>query len=295
MFKLPSPLQEVSNHDLDFTLFTKRDDAIHPLISGNKYRKLKYNIVDFRSAGGRGIISFGGVYSNHLHALAAMCSHEKIPLVAIVRGEDHSPHPTLDFIKASGATIFFVSREAYRLKENHSSIQDIVHRFPDYTLIPEGGSNKAAIRGVTEIIDECIVQNCIPDYIAVAAGTGATAAGLIQACKKNKLPSRVMVFSALKGVFLRKQIAEYADCSINDFFFTDDFSLGGYARVTKDYIDFLHQFEEKTGIEIDPIYNGKVIWGLHHMNNSRYIKPNQSVLWIHTGGLQGKAGLNSIR
>lgn len=293
MFKLPTPIQEVVFSPFEFSLLSKRDDLIHPLISGNKYRKLKYNFQEFQASSARGIISFGGVFSNHLHALAAACHHQNIPCVAIIRGEDHHPHPTLDFLRSCGVVLHFVSREAYRAKEHHPMIQAIIQQYPAYLLIPEGGSSLFALKGVEELIDELARQHSFPDFIAVAAGTGATAAGILKGLKKWNAQSRLLVFSALKGDFLKNEIASLSGASLEDFYFTDISCLGGYARISAEYIRFLIGFENESGIEVDPVYNGKVLLGLHLLQQQGHLTKDNTVLWIHTGGLQGKAGFEN--
>ena len=293
MFKLPTPIQEVVFPPFEFSLWSKRDDLIHPLISGNKYRKLKYNFQAFHASSARGIISFGGVFSNHLHALAAACNYENIPCVAIIRGEDHQPHPTLDFLRSCGVDLHFVSREAYRSKEHDPIISTIIQQYPDYMLIPEGGSSLFALKGVEELIDEIARQHTFPDFMAVAAGTGATAAGILKGLKKWKAKSRLLVFSALKGDFLKEDIATLSGAATDDFDFTDISSLGGYARITADYMRFLIHFESASGIEVDPVYNGKVLLGLQMLQQQGHLTRDHTVLWIHTGGLQGKAGFEN--
>jgi 1-aminocyclopropane-1-carboxylate deaminase/D-cysteine desulfhydrase-like pyridoxal-dependent ACC family enzyme len=293
MFKLPTPIQEVVYSPFEFSLSSKRDDLIHPLISGNKYRKLKYNFQAFHTSSARGIISFGGVFSNHLHALAAACHHENIPCAAVIRGEDHQPHPTLDFLRSCGVALHFVSREAYRSKEHDPIISNIIQQYPDYMLIPEGGSSLFALEGVEELIDEIAQQHTFPDFLAIAAGTGATAAGILKGLKKWNAKSRLLVFSALKGDFLKEEIATLSGATTDDFYFTDISSLGGYARITPEYLRFLIDFERESGIEVDPVYNGKVLLGLHLLQEQGHLTKDNTVLWIHTGGLQGKAGFEN--
>lgn len=290
MFRLPSPIEEVHNHPFSFQLFVKRDDLIHPQISGNKYRKLKYILQQFPHSGKNGILTFGGVFSNHLHAAAAACYHFNIPCAAIVRGENHQPHPTLDFLRSMGMRLHFVSRTAYREKNQHSEIQAIMEQYPDFQIIPEGGSNTDALTGCKEIVDEWLNQNSNPDYVSLAAGTGATAAGIISALRAHRTVTKALVFSALKGDFMRHQIDQFTGEVLDDYYCTDEAALGGYADTTHDYLRFITQFETATGIEIDPIYNGKVLYGLHLWDQRSFFKRHDKVLWIHTGGLQGKAG-----
>jgi 1-aminocyclopropane-1-carboxylate deaminase len=299
MFNLPSPISEVVYPPFSFRLLVKRDDLIHPLISGNKYRKLKYNLIEAKAHNTKGIISFGGVYSNHLHALAAACYHENLPCTAIIRGENHTPHATLDFLRSRHVALHFVSREAYRSKDLHPDIQAIMQLYPNYMLIPEGGSNHLALKGVEETIHEIMVQNVATDFIAVAVGTGATAAGLLKGIQNIHLPTQLLALSALKGNFLKETIATMAGASEKDFIFSDEYCLGGYAKTTNEYLKFLLDFENVSGIEVDPVYNGKLLWGLYALQKKGVLSQKHTVLWIHTGGLQGKAGfenqLNAIR
>jgi 1-aminocyclopropane-1-carboxylate deaminase len=290
MFKLPSPIEVVNNHPFSFQLWVKRDDLIHPQISGNKYRKLKYNLQQFSQSDNEGILTFGGVYSNHLHATAAACHYFKIPCAAIVRGEDHHPHPTLDFLRSKSMALHFVSREAYRNKNQHPQIQTILAQYPNYQILPEGGSNDLALKGCTEVVSEWVDQDCNPDYVTVAAGTGATSAGLISGLRMHHLSTKALVFSVLKGDFIREQIKQFTGENLDDFYCTDEAALGGYASTTDDYLRFICQFESATGIEVDPVYNGKVLYGLFILDQRCFFKSSDKVLWIHTGGLQGKAG-----
>ncbi|MBK7788342.1 MAG: pyridoxal-phosphate dependent enzyme [Saprospiraceae bacterium] len=290
MFKLPSPIEVVENHPFSFQLLVKRDDLIHPQISGNKYRKLKYNLRQFPDSGKNGILTFGGVFSNHLHATAAACDHFNIPCAAIVRGEDHHPHPTLDYLRSRSMALHFVSREAYRNKDLHPQIQAIRALYPNYQILPEGGSNDLALAGCKEIVSEWMAQDCKPDYVTLAAGTGATSAGIIAGLRMHHLSSRALVFSVLKGDFIRHQINQFTGEILDDYYCTDEAALGGYATTTDEYLHFISGFEANTGIEVDPVYNGKVLYGLSLLEQRSFFKPSDKVLWIHTGGLQGKAG-----
>lgn len=282
---LPSPVDQVPWGG-EVNWLVKRDDLIHPLVSGNKYRKLKYILHDFHRGNHRGLISFGGAFSNHIHALAALCGMNRIPSVGIIRGEDDQANPTLAFARNQGMVLHFVSRDAYRLKLESERMEAILDRYSDYYLVPEGGDHPLAERGVGEIVHELESLGLKPDYLAVSAGTGSTATGLIKTLINKGWPTRVLVLSSLKAPGLRDKIASGSGIDRNDFDYLD-YSLGGYARTNPSYLDFLRQFFQKTGIPVDPVYNGKVVFGLDDMQKRGFFKAGASVLWLHTGGLQG--------
>jgi 1-aminocyclopropane-1-carboxylate deaminase len=283
--RLPSPVDQVSwGGKLNWLV--KRDDLIHPLVSGNKYRKLKYILHDFHRGNYRGLISFGGAFSNHIHALAALCGMNGIPSVGIIRGEDDEANPTLSYARSQGMVLHFVSREAYRLKMESERIATILHRYSEYYPVPEGGDHPLAERGVAEIVHELELQGIQPDHLALSAGTGSTATGLIKSLLNKGWPTRVLVLSSLNAPGLRDKIASGSGIDRNDFDYLD-YSLGGYARTNPAYLEFLRQFFQKTGIPVDPVYNGKVIFGLDDLQKKGFFKAGASVLWLHTGGLQG--------
>lgn len=291
---LPSPVEKIS-WSKDINWLVKRDDLIHPLVSGNKYRKLKYILNDFNQGNYKGFISFGGAFSNHIHALAALCGLHKIPSVGIIRGEEDTANPSLAYARRQGMDLHFVSREAYRFKSGDEQITSILHRFNDYYLVPEGGDHPLAERGVAEIIHELEIQGLMPDYLALSAGTGSTAAGLIRAIVDKGWSTRVLVLSSLKAAGLGDKIATRSGIGRNEFDFMDQYSLGGYARTSPAYLDFMRQFYQKTGIPIDPVYNGKVAFGLNDLLKKGFFKEGSSILWLHTGGLQGLVAFNYMQ
>ena len=283
--KLPSSIQKVIGIDFGFELYVKREDLIHPEISGNKYRKLKYNLIHFKENNYRGILSFGGTYSNHIHALAALGKIENIPTVGIIRGEYDDNNPTLKFAKECGMELHFVSREDYRMKEQGESIKKIISQYHNYFIIPEGGSNDYALLGVEAIIEELENEPIHFDYIAVSAGTAYTASGILKGIIKCGLSSKLIIFSALKGDFLKEVINVKAKS--NDFIFTDEYCFGGYAKTTTQLMNFINDFEKTSDIPLDYVYNGKLVYGLKDLGEKKFFNPSDKVLWIHTGGLQG--------
>lgn len=287
LVNLPSAIERVENHPFQFELYVKREDRIHEEVSGNKYRKLKYNILHVIENGYKGVISFGGPYSNHIHALAAICNLYGLKSIGIIRGEEVE-NKTLSFARDKGMNLFFISREEYRIKEEAVYFSELKKQFPDYYFIPEGGSNNLALSGVKEMVDEIQNERIQFDYIAVAAGTGYTAAGILSALREKRIKTSLIVFSALKGDFLRNTIASVANVEKTEFYFSEESCLGGYAKVNDEYLNWLKELEEQTGILIDHVYNGKVLLGLKIMNERNSLKKGDKVLWIHTGGLQGR-------
>jgi len=293
-FNLPSPVETI-NLDSPVNWYVKRDDLIHPSVSGNKYRKLKYLLRDVLAKNAKGIITFGGSFSNHIYAVAAYCALENIPAIGIIRGEWDGDNPTLKFAAHQGMKLVFVSRSDYRKKLLANAILEIVQTYPDYYVIPEGGDLPLAKPGVSEIIAELGNQELIPDYLALAAGTGSTAAALIQAIKRVGWSTKVMVIGVVRDKSLPLKISNQAGVPPDDFIFFDQYSLGGYAKTNKAYLSFCNSFFTQTTIPVDPVYNGKVAYALNELIKQGYFKNNTRLVWLHTGGLQGNEGFNYLR
>ncbi|MDZ4707258.1 MAG: pyridoxal-phosphate dependent enzyme [Saprospiraceae bacterium] len=294
LFRLPSPVERI-NLDLPVEWYVKRDDLIHPEISGNKYRKLKFIIRDVVNRNARGIITFGGCFSNHIHAVAAFSALEKIPSVGIIRGEKDINNPTLRFASNQGMKLYFIPRSDYRLKLDALSVQQILMDLQEYYIVPEGGDHPLAFPGVAEIIKELSTQQNAPDYLALAAGTGSTAAALISEIKRIGWSTKVVVITAVHDQSLALKIANQAGVTTSDFIFFDQYCLGGYAKSTKEYLSFIQSFYSQTSIPLDPVYNGKVVFGLFDLIKKGYFKSGSRLVWLHTGGLQGIEGFNYKR
>jgi len=244
---VPSPVEEVTLPwlaEYGVRLLVKREDQIHPLVSGNKWRKLKGNIRALAQYNKEGIITYGGAFSNHLHATAAAAHLAGIPSVGIVRGEYDPENPTLAFCKQQGMKLHFVSRADYRAKEESSTIKEILQQYPTLLPVPEGGSSELALLGLAELAREIDLLSDI-DQITVSAGTGMTAAGII---RYQDVP--VSVYSALKADYLRDHIASIAGSTA--YRYISDYHFGGYARTRPELIDFINDFTEETGIPLDP-------------------------------------------
>ncbi|MEC7262366.1 MAG: pyridoxal-phosphate dependent enzyme [Bacteroidota bacterium] len=272
------------------TLYIKREDAIHPLISGNKYRKLKYNLEEAKKQGHSTLLTFGGAFSNHIAAVACAGKEHSFKTIGVIRGEelqDQWQHnPTLALAHEQGMRFHFVSREDYRQKEGEPFLQSLKKVFGNFHLLPEGGTNDLAVKGCTEILTE---TDTTFDVICSAVGTGGTMAGLINAAESHQ---KVLGFPALKGDFLNEAINHFAR---NDRWqLVTDYHFGGYAKVTGELIHFINDFKSQTGIPLDPIYTGKMLFGIFDLVNQEVFPRNTQILAIHTGGLQGIQGINLV-
>lgn len=284
---LPSPIQQLKDplfEQANISVFLKRDDLIHPEISGNKWRKLKYNIAEAIRTGAHTLVSFGGAYSNHLFALASFGKLAGLKTIGIVRGDELNPSssPTLRHCADQGMELHFISRENYRQKEQGAYFSDFL-RDPGNFVIPEGGTNEFALPGVGEIVDECRDQGIHADFFAVPAGTGGTAAGLLARGQ------RVIAFPVLKGAgFLRDDIARWENTSEGILDLQMDYHFGGYGKYTTPLLEFIERFENTHGIAIEQVYTGKMLFGLFDLIKRGYFAKETTVVALHTGGLQGK-------
>lgn len=280
--QVPSPVEYLDQFNKGIEVFVKREDLIHPGYGGNKWRKLKYNLEHYLSNSYSQLISFGGAFSNHIHALALLCKDYNIPVTAIVRGEVDDPdNPTLHDAREAGMRLIPVSRSAYRMKENSEEIQEILDTFENPFIVPEGGSNAIAKKGVTEILGELDDHY---DYIFLSAGTGMTATGIIEAAHSD---TQVYVVNALRNPELETTIKSNLDIEKSNWTVLSDHHFGGFAKVPKDLIEWNRGFFDKYKMPLDPVYNAKAMYALLDSIKSGLLKRNSRVLYLHTGGLQG--------
>ena len=271
-------------------LSIRREDQIHPLLSGNKYRKLKYNVVAAREQGCQILLTFGGAYSNHIAATAFAARKHGFKSVGIIRGEELARtwklNPTLSAAADLGMQFAFVSRDEYRLRGEAHYLSELKARYGKVYVLPEGGTNEPGIRGCEEILhsgDEDF------DLICCAVGTGGTLAGISRSAATGQ---RVLGFPALKADFLQGEIRRLG--SGENWSLAGSYHFGGYGCVTTELVLFINDFREKTGIPLDPVYTGKMMYGLLDMAEKGAFKRGSHLLAIHTGGLQGIAGMNGI-
>jgi len=272
----------------DVSLTIKREDQIHPFVSGNKFRKLKYNLIQAKSDNYDTLLTFGGAFSNHIAAVAAAGKEQGFKTIGIIRGDELFEHqnPTLLFAKSCGMRLEFISRENYRLKMEAFFIDQLKQQFGDFYLIPEGGTNELAVKGCKEILIEADSQF---DYICCAVGTAGTIAGLINSAKPQQ---KVLGFPALKGDFLQEEICKFA--ASGNWELISDYHFGGYGKINEDLIRFINAFHNQTKIPLDPIYTGKMVYGIADLIHQGYFPKESKILAIHTGGLQGISGMNNL-
>jgi len=266
----------------------KREDLIHPIVSGNKFRKLKYNLLEAINQKKDTIVTFGGAFSNHIAAVAYAGQQNGLKTIGVIRGEElkdqNDLNPTLKFAKSCGMQFEFVSREVYRLKNEESFLKHLIDSFGDFYLIPEGGTNSLAVKGCEEILTS---QDASFDFICCAVGTGGTISGIVNSAKPNQ---KILGFPALKGDFLQDEIRIFV--KNNNWELITKYHFGGYGKVSEDLISFINTFYTTTKIPLDPIYTGKMLYGVLDLIESNYFPAQSKILVIHTGGLQGIKGMN---
>ncbi|MFN0290891.1 1-aminocyclopropane-1-carboxylate deaminase/D-cysteine desulfhydrase [Pedobacter helvus] len=280
--QLPSPIHQVTYNNHTFSI--KRDDLIDPFVSGNKWRKLKYILLDAAAKNKKHLVTFGGAYSNHLLATAAAAAKHQLKATAFVRGEEVN-NEMLSLCKIFGMRLHFVSRESYRDK-----LQLFENRYgndENTYFINEGGAAPEAIIGCTEIIEEL---NEPFDHIFCAAGTGTTAAGLLKGINQLELDTQLHVIPVLKnGSFIKEEIAHFEQ-NLSRLNLHTNYHFGGYAKTNPELISFIKDFSAKTGILIDPVYTGKMCYAINDLIEKNHIKKDARILAIHTGGLFGILG-----
>lgn len=272
------------------TLTIKRDDLLHPHISGNKFRKLKYNILEAKQQGKAALLTFGGAYSNHIAAAAAAGREYGFTTIGIIRGDELADkidaNPTLAFAAGCGMQFKFVSREDYRRKTEPEFLDALSAEFGDCYILPEGGTNALAVKGCEEILTDADAGFT---HICLAVGTGGTISGVINAAMPHQ---HVIGFPALKNAALWDDIRTFA--TNNNWQLAEDFHFGGYGKVTAQLVTFINDFYNKTGIPLDPVYTGKMVFGVIELAQQGFFPPQSHVLLIHTGGLQGVEGMNLL-
>ncbi|CAN5167637.1 pyridoxal-phosphate dependent enzyme [soil metagenome] len=293
-FDMPgSPVQLIHTFSpSNISLYIKREDLLHSFISGNKFRKLKYNLHEAGNRGHHTLLTFGGAFSNHIAAVAAAGKLQGFHTLGVIRGKELEEvfyngslnNPTLDYASGQGMKFKFISREAYRLKNTEQFREDLKREFGSFYMLPEGGTNALAIKGCEEILTGEDEQF---DIICCAVGTGGTITGLINSAFSTQT---VLGFPALKGDFLTKEISNFS--SRRNWRLINDYHFGGYGKVSRELIDFINDFYEKYHIPLDPVYTGKMFFGIFDLIERSAFPQNSRILAIHTGGLQGVEGMN---
>ena len=291
IFKLEDAInQHIKLSHKAVELYLKREDKIHPFVSGNKYRKLKYNLLEAKKAGFDTLLTFGGAFSNHIAAVASAGQVFGLKTIGVIRGEELeneiSNNATLSFAQQHGMRFEFVSRAAYREKTTAPFLDKLKNKYGHFYLIPEGGTNELAVKGCKEILtknDETF------DYVCCAVGTGGTISGLINCSKPSQ---QVLGFPALKGEFLQEDILKFA--TQTNWKLIHDYHFGGYAKINEELVAFINQFKVDYHVALDPVYTGKMLFGILDLINKNYFPEGSKILAIHTGGLQGVEGMNAV-
>lgn len=284
-----SKIQEIPiKNEANIRLFIKREDLIHPFISGNKYRKLKYNIKEAKLLKKQTLLTFGGAFSNHIAATAYAGKLFGFKTIGVIRGEELKTkiltNSTLKFAQENGMQFHFVTRKNFRHKTARLFIESLKDNYGDFYLIPEGGTNELAVKGCEEILNKSDTQFM---YICTCVGTGGTISGLINASNNQQ---KIVGFPALKGDFLTEEICKFAKQT--NWQLVNDYHFGGYAKINTDLITFINDFKLQYNIALDPVYTGKMLYGILDMIKKNQFESNSKILAIHSGGLQGIDGMN---
>ncbi|WPR75291.1 1-aminocyclopropane-1-carboxylate deaminase/D-cysteine desulfhydrase [Algoriphagus sp. NG3] len=273
----------------EIELAIKRLDLVHPEVSGNKFFKLKYNLEKAKSAEKTKILTFGGAFSNHIYATSQAAKAQGLESIGLIRGEEAQPlNHTLSSAKEAGMQLHFIDRTTYRKKTEPEFLAGLKEKFGDFYLIPEGGTNGLAIQGTSEILGSEDQQF---SFICSSIGTGGTFSGLYASLSEKQI---LLGFSSLKGEFIHYEISdligEYQLGSQGSYEIFTNYHFGGYAKHKQELIDFIWWFYESFGIALDPIYTGKMAFGLWELICTGYFPKGSKILMIHTGGLQGNIG-----
>lgn len=280
IFNLPTRLDKIETEltrQFNIHLFLKRDDLIHSEISGNKWRKLKYNIEQAKKENKTTILTFGGAYSNHITATAKACSVFGFKSIGIIRGEEYtSLNNSLQFAKDCGMELIYVDRVTYKEKDKY--LDSLLLNLDFTYILPEGGANSLAVKGCAELKSEIEIDF---DYICCACGTGTTIAGIASNLKPHQL---AIGFAVLKHDKLLLEVKEKfpnlrSQISILNSHF------GGYAKTTPELIQFIKDFYIQHQILLDFVYTGKMMFGIFDLISKNYFAENSTIIAVHTGGV----------
>lgn len=256
------------------------DDSPFDQCSGNKWWKLKYNLLEAKENNFSSILTFGGAFSNHILAVSKAAQQMGIKSIGIIRGQElDGTNHTLKHAKENGMEFYFVDRSTYRNKENI----DWSQKFENSFIIPEGGTNQLAVKGCQEFLATNLF-----DYVCCSVGTGGTISGIIKSLNDSQF---ALGFSALKkGFYLENEIKKYVDS--DNWSLNHDFHFNGYAKMNKELVDFMNEFKKTYHIPLDPVYTSKLFYGVLKLIEQDYFPNNKTILIVHSGGLQGIVGMN---
>jgi 1-aminocyclopropane-1-carboxylate deaminase len=283
--RLPSPIVELDDERakrLGIRLFLKRDDLIGPEIPGNKWRKLKYNIAAAQERQASTLLTFGGAYSNHIRATAAAGYYFGFRTIGVIRGEEHRPlNGSLAYAASRGMHLTCMDRSTYRVKEAPHVLDRLREQYGDFYLIPEGGSNTAAVRGCAELPEEIDIDF---DFICCACGTGGTLAGISLGLKRGQ---KAVGFSALKGDFLMEDVAQLQTATagrvLTNWSINTEFHFGGFARRKPELDAFISGFEQQHGLALEWVYVAKMMFGIYALTEREFFPQGSKVIAVVTG------------
>lgn len=283
-----SPVHQIKNklfNELDLKVFIKRDDLIHPIISGNKWRKLKYILLKAQAENKTRLVTFGGAYSNHLLATAAAAAKFGFKATGIVRGEAVN-NDTLFLCKLHGMELIFTDRDSYRDKT--ALFEKHFGNNADAFFINEGGASAEGARGCSELTNELSETY---DHIFCACGTGTTAAGIINGINEHQLSTQFNAVPVFKnGEFMKDEVDRFLTAPTSYHLHTG-YHFGGYGKTTPELISFIKQFVADTGILIEPVYTGKMLYAIFDLAQKSYFKSGEKILAVHSGGIWGLLGM----
>ncbi|PJJ84386.1 1-aminocyclopropane-1-carboxylate deaminase/D-cysteine desulfhydrase [Mucilaginibacter auburnensis] len=285
-----SPVHQIKDQLFDergLSVFIKRDDLIHPIISGNKWRKLKYLLKKAQAESKTHLVTFGGAFSNHLLATAGAAALFGFKATGFVRG-DEVDNDMLFMCRLHGMELIFTDRDSYRNKQ--ALFDQYFSNDKEAFFIDEGGASPQAAQGCSELVSEL---NDIYDHLFCACGTGTMAAGIINGVKTANLHTHVNGIPALKGGSFLKSDIDNLLHQPTDYTLHTDYHFGGYGKTTPELINFIKKFIANTGILIDPVYTGKMLYAIYDLAQKDYFAPGSKILAIHSGGIWGLLGMKN--
>ncbi len=281
----PGPVQSIYSPQGQPSFKVLRLDLLKSWASGNKYYKLKYVLKNALSQGTQSVVSKGGMFSNHLAALSDACLAFNLQLVAVIRS--YAPdenNPSIRKLRANGNEIVYLNPREY----NSYGEADAKQQFPDCLFIPEGGLSKEGIKGAMEIVYDCLPH--APTHIILAGGSMGTASGILAAAPAH---IKVVIVPAWKGCtdsYIYEILGKYEITPQCNWELWPDYHFGGFGKFNRSLIDFMTTFSLNHSLPLDPVYTGKLMYAIEDKRSAGFFKEDDSIVAIHTGGLQGIEG-----
>lgn len=292
-YQIPSPIHEIHfpwAQERKLHFFCKRDDRIHAAVSGNKWRKLKYNLLQAKHLNKIGIVTFGGAFSNHILATAHACMTHGLASIGIIRGDElnASSNAILQQCQDWGMQFRFVSREEYNMKDDYEYINELKSELSSYFILPEGGKNFLGMVGCQEIVNEIDLEF---DAIWLAQGTCTTSIGVAMSVNDQQVVHAVPALKGFDSHFEISQIlhrqgldAETINELSGRMVFHPDYHFGGYGKSTPELLSYIRNFQDEYRIPLDSVYTGKTMYAMTDFYQKNLME-NQTVIFLHTGGL----------